>query len=172
MPGRTGWQVLDSMRKKGSRTPVLFLTAADAVEDRVRGLNLGADDYLVKPFAFDELVARVRAVIRRQHGQAASLIVVGDLQVDPAAKTVTRGGRTILLSAREFSLLEYLMLRAGQVVSRSEIWDHLYDQNDQSVSNVVDVYIGYLRAKIDRDNEVKLIHTRRGMGYVLGESPA
>ena len=138
----------------------------------MRGLNLGADDYLVKPFAFDELVARVRAVIRRKHGQASAPIVVGDLEVDTVAKTVTRAGRPILLSAREFSLLEYLALRGGQVVSRSEMWDHVYDQNDQNVSNVVDVYIGYLRTKIDREHDVKLIHTRRGLGYVLGESPA
>jgi DNA-binding response OmpR family regulator len=169
MPGKTGWQILESVRQRGSRTPVLFLTAADAVSDRVRGLNGGADDYVVKPFAFDELVARVRAVIRRGHGKAAGTIVVGDLEIDTAAKTVRRAGRSISLSAREFCLLEYLALRSGEVVSRTDIWQHLYDESDENVSNVVDVYIGYLRNKIDRDHEVKLIHTRRGMGYMVGE---
>ncbi len=168
MPGKTGLQILETMRKKGLKTPVLFLTAADGVDDRVKGLNLGADDYLVKPFAFDELVARVRAVVRRGHGNATGPTVVHDLIIDSAAKTVSRAGRSITLSAREFALLEYLALRQGQVVSRTDIWDHIYDQNDETVSNVVDVYIGYLRNKIDRDQETKLIHTRRGMGYMLG----
>ncbi|MDB5290659.1 MAG: yedW [Phycisphaerales bacterium] len=168
LPGKTGWQILESVRNEGSKTPVLFLTARDAVEDRVRGLNLGADDYVVKPFAFEELLARVRAVIRRGHGRAAAPIIVGDLEIDTAAKSVRRAGNPISLSAREYTLLEYLALRCGEVVSRTEIWEHLYDQNDESVSNVVDVYIGYLRSKIDRDHETKLIHTRRGMGYVLG----
>jgi DNA-binding response OmpR family regulator len=168
LPGKTGWQILESIRNEGSKTPVLFLTARDAVEDRVRGLNLGADDYVVKPFAFEELLARVRAVIRRGHGRAAAPIIVGDLEIDTAAKSVRRAGNPISLSAREYTLLEYLALRCGEVVSRTEIWEHLYDQNDESVSNVVDVYIGYLRSKIDRDHETKLIHTRRGMGYVLG----
>jgi DNA-binding response OmpR family regulator len=169
MPGKTGLAVLEGMRKRGSRTPVLFLTAADAIDDRVRGLNLGADDYIVKPFAFDELVARVRAVIRRGHGQVTGPTVIADLEIDTAAKSVRRAGKAITLSAREFALLEYLALRVGQVVSRTDIWDHIYDQNDETVSNVVDVYIGYLRNKIDRDHEMKLIHTRRGMGYMLGE---
>ncbi|HWE92664.1 MAG TPA: response regulator transcription factor [Tepidisphaeraceae bacterium] len=168
LPGKTGWQILEAVRKDGAKTPVLFLTAKDAVEDRVRGLNLGADDYVVKPFAFEELLARVRAVIRRGHGRAGAPIVVGDLEIDAAAKTVRRAGKPITLSAREYTLLEYLALRCGEVVTRTEIWEHLYDQNDESVSNVVDVYIGYLRSKIDRDHETKLIHTRRGMGYVLG----
>ena len=168
LPGKTGWQVLEQMRQSGSRTAVLILTAMDGVEDRVRGLNLGADDYLVKPFQFEELLARIRAIIRRNHGWAAPPIVVGDLQIDTAAKTIRRAGRDIPLSAREYALLEYLALRAGEVVSRTEIWDHLYDQNDESVSNVVDVYIGYLRSKIDKNHPIKLIHTRRGMGYMLG----
>src|SRR6185437_8969079 len=128
---------------------------------------LGADDYLVKPFDWKELVARVRAIIRRRHDQPAQTVKVADLEIDLASKTVHRAGNPIILSAREYALLEYLALRVGQVVSRSEIWEHLYDQNDESVSNVVDVYIGYLRSKIDRDHNPKLIHTRRGMGYVL-----
>ena len=167
LPGKSGLQILEAMRKNSLTTPVLFLTARDTVEDRVRGLNLGADDYLVKPFAFEELLARVRALVRRGHGRAAAPMVIGDLEVDLNAKTVRRAGHAVSLSAREFSLLEYLALRAGQVVSRTEIWEHLYDQNDENVSNVVDVYIGYLRNKIDRDHPVKLIHTRRGMGYML-----
>lgn len=169
LPSKTGWEVLAGLREKNRAAPVLFLTAKDAVEDRVRGLNLGADDYLVKPFAFEELLARIRTIIRRGHGHAAAPITIGDLQIDTAAKTVHRAGREIPLSAREFSLLEYLALRTGQVVTRSDIWDHLYDQNDDTSSNVVDVYIGYLRNKIDRDHPQKLIHTRRGLGYMLGQ---
>jgi DNA-binding response OmpR family regulator len=171
MPGKTGWQVVETLRRNGSMTPVLFLTAKDTVEDRVKGLNLGADDYLVKPFAFDELLARVRAIIRRGHNRASKAIKIADLEIDTAAKNVSRAGQSITLSAREYALLEYLALRGGEVVSRSEIWEHLYDQNDETVSNVVDVYIGYLRGKIDRDHDLKLIHTRRGMGYVLSENP-
>jgi DNA-binding response OmpR family regulator len=128
---------------------------------------MGADDYLVKPFAFEELVARVRAVIRRGHSQPSSTIVIGDLEIDTARKSVRRAGRDIELSAREFSLLEYLAHRHGKVVSRAEIWEHLYDEHDEISSNVVDVYIGYLRNKIDRDFPTRLIQTRRGLGYVL-----
>ena len=149
LPGKTGLQILESVRRQGSKTPVIFLTARDGIEDRVRGLDMGADDYMLKPFVFDELLARVRALIRRRHGHAMAPIIVGDLVIDTSAKTVVRGRQPILLSAREFALLEYLALRAGQVVSRTEIWDHLYDQNDESMSNVVDVYIGYLRGKIE-----------------------
>jgi DNA-binding response OmpR family regulator len=167
LPSKNGWTILETLRREGNKTPVLFLTAKDAIEDRVKGLNLGADDYLVKPFDWKELVARVRAIIRRRHDQPAQTVKVADLEIDLASKTVHRAGNSINLSAREYALLEYLALRVGQVVSRSEIWEHLYDQNDESVSNVVDVYIGYLRSKIDRDHNPKLIHTRRGMGYVL-----
>lgn len=167
LPSKNGWAILETLRREGNKTPVLFLTAKDAIEDRVKGLNLGADDYLVKPFDWKELVARVRAIIRRRHDQPAQTVKVADLEIDLASKTVHRAGNSIVLSAREYALLEYLALRVGQVVSRSEIWEHLYDQNDESVSNVVDVYIGYLRSKIDRDHNPKLIHTRRGMGYVL-----
>ena len=167
LPSREGWSILQQLRRTGSQTPVLMLTARDAIEDRVKGLNLGADDYLVKPFAWDELLARVRALVRRGHGQKSPLVVVADLQIDTASKTVQRAGKPIALSAREYALLEYLAHREGKVVSRNEIWDHLYDQTDETTSNVVDVYIGYLRQKIDRDFERKLIHTRRGLGYVL-----
>lgn len=167
LPGRDGWAILSGLRRSGKNTPVLCLTARDGVEDRVRGLDLGADDYLVKPFAFEELNARVRAMVRRGHGQRTSTIVCGDLEVDIALRVARRGSKTIHFSAREFALLEYLAHRKEQVVSRTEIWEHLYDEHDEATSNVVDVYVGYLRAKIDRDFPNKLIHTRRGQGYML-----
>jgi DNA-binding response OmpR family regulator len=168
MPGMSGWEVLKLIRRDKPSLPVLCLTARDSEDDRVKGLDLGADDYIVKPFSWREFHARVRAVMRRGHGKSSSTISVADLEIDLASKSARRGGQDIPLSAREFSLLEYLAHRQGQVVSRSDIWDHLYDQHDEAVSNVVDVYIGYLRAKIDRGFEPKLIHTRRGQGYVLG----
>ncbi len=168
LPGKDGWTILKELRLRGHKTPVLCVTARDGVDDRVKGLDLGADDYLVKPFAWDELVARVRAMIRRGHGQKSAIIRVADLEIDSARKLVRRGGRAIELSAREFALLEYLAHRHGQVVSRTDIWEHLYDQHDEASSNVVDVYIGYLRAKLDKEFATKLIHTRRGQGYVLG----
>ena len=167
LPGKDGWTIIKSLRQCGIATPVLCLTARDAIEDRVRGLDVGADDYLLKPFAWEELLARVRAMVRRGHGQCSSSIFVGDLVVDTASKSARRAGKVIDLRAREYALLEYLAHRQGAVVSRSDIWDHLYDQHDEATSNVVDVYIGYLRNKIDRDQPVKLIHTRRGQGYVL-----
>jgi DNA-binding response OmpR family regulator len=169
LPGKDGFAILKLLRAQGNATPVLCLTARDAIGDRVTGLNLGADDYLVKPFAFDELLARVRAMVRRGHGHKSSVLRVADLEVDLARKLARRGGRAIELSAREFALLEYLAHRKGHVVTRTDIWEHLYDQHDEATSNVVDVYIGYLRNKIDKDFPVKLIHTRRGQGYVLGE---
>jgi two-component system copper resistance phosphate regulon response regulator CusR len=163
-----GWSVLKMIRRNKLNLPVLCLTARDAVEDRVKGLDLGADDYLLKPFSWEEFLARVRAMVRRGHGQASSVLQIADLEIDSAKKSVVRGGKSIALSAREFSLLEYLAHRQGQVVSRTDIWEHLYDQHDETISNVVDVYIGYLRSKVDKGFEVKLIHTRRGQGYVLG----
>ena len=171
LPGKDGFAILKALRQRGATTPVVFLTARDAVDDRVRGLDMGADDYVVKPFEWAELLARVRAAMRRSQGHAAALITVGDLEIDTAAKTVRRAGRSIELSAREYSLLEYLAHREGQVVSRADIWDQLYGQEDATTSNVVDVYIGYLRQKIDRDHALKLIHTRRGLGYVLTANP-
>jgi DNA-binding response OmpR family regulator len=167
LPRLEGWDVLKGMRTAGIATPVLLLTARDGVADRVKGLDLGADDYLVKPFAWEELVARVRALIRRSHGKDSTVLEVGDLQLDTAARTVRRAGREITLTAKEFALLEYLAMRAGAVVSRTEIWEHIYDQDDDAVSNVVDVYIGYLRNKIDKPFGSRLIHTRRGQGYML-----
>ena len=169
LPGKDGWTILKTLRQRGLTVPVLCLTARDGVDDRVKGLDLGADDYLVKPFAWDELIARVRAMIRRGHGHKSSVIRVGELEIDTARKLARRGAKSIELSAREFALLEYLAHRKGQVVSRTDIWEHLYDQHDEAASNVVDVYIGYLRNKIDKDFPAKLIQTRRGQGYVLGE---
>ncbi|HWP41200.1 MAG TPA: response regulator [Tepidisphaeraceae bacterium] len=172
LPGKDGWAILRDIRRRGIHTPVLCLTARDAVEDRVRGLDQGADDYLVKPFAWEELVARVRRLVHRRHGLSRATICVGDLELDTAARTVRRAGRLINLTAKEYQLLHYLAVRADQVVPRSDIWEHLYDQDDQSTSNAVDVYIAQLRKKIDRDFEPKLIHTRRGMGYMLSATAA
>ena len=171
LPGKDGFAILKALRQRGSTTPVVFLTARDGVDDRVRGLDMGADDYVVKPFEWAELLARVRAAVRRSHGHTSATISVGDLEIDTAAKTVRRAGKSVELSAREYSLLEYLAHREGQVVSRADIWEQLYGQEDATTSNVVDVYIGYLRQKIDRDHPVKLIHTRRGLGYVLTAEP-
>jgi DNA-binding response OmpR family regulator len=166
-----GWTILSTLRSNGVATPVICLTAQDGVEDRVRGLNCGADDYLTKPFAFEELVARVRALVRRSHAQTSSVIAVGDLEIDLARKVARRGSKTIELSAREFALLQYLAHRRDQVVSRTDIWEHIYDQHDEVSSNVVDVYIGYLRNKIDKEFPTKLIQTRRGQGYMLSAQP-
>jgi DNA-binding response OmpR family regulator len=171
MPGKDGWSVLRALRQRQSATPVIFLTARDAVDDRVRGLDMGADDYVVKPFNWAELLARVRAAIRRPHGHKAATIAIADLEIDTVGKTVRRAGTPVELTAREYALLEYLAHREGQVVPRSDIWEHLYGHDDPTSSNVVDVYIGYLRGKIDRDHPVKLIHTRRGLGYVLTANP-
>ena len=168
LPGRDGFAIIQSLRRRDVQTPILCLTARDAVIDRVKGLDLGADDYLVKPFNWEELSARVRSMVRRGHGKKSPVITVGDLEIDTARKCARRGGNNIELSAREYALLEYLAHRQGQVVSRSEIWEHLYDQHDENTSNVVDVYIGYLRNKIDKDYPTRLIHTRRGQGYLLG----
>jgi DNA-binding response OmpR family regulator len=168
MPGRDGFSIIQTLRRRDVKTPILCLTAKDAIADRVKGLDLGADDYLVKPFNWEELLARVRSMVRRGHGQKSTNLVVGDLEIDTAKKSAKRAGRPIELSAREYALLEYLAHRQGQVVTRSDIWEHLYDQHDETTSNVVDVYIGYLRNKIDKDFPTKLIHTRRGQGYLLG----
>jgi two-component system copper resistance phosphate regulon response regulator CusR len=171
LPGKSGLDVLAEMRQRGDRSPVLCLTAMDALKDRVHALDLGADDYLVKPFEWDELLARVRALLRRVHGVASAVVRVADLEVDTRSKTVRRADRVIPLTAREYLMLEYLAMRAGQVVSRSEMWEHLYDMHDTTTSNVVDVYVGYLRNKVDKPFGAKLIHTRRGLGYMLAEEP-
>jgi len=167
LPGKEGLTLLREMRQRGDQTPVMCVTARDALDDRVTGLDLGADDYLVKPFAWDELLARLRALIRRERGHPRAKVTVGDLEIDLVSRSVIRGGKQIHLTAREFMLLQYLATREGQVVSRSEISRHLYGQDDEASSNVVDVYIGYLRNKIDKPYDTKLIHTRRGAGYQM-----
>jgi DNA-binding response OmpR family regulator len=168
LPKLDGLTLLRRLRANGSRVAVLLLTAKDTVEDRVSGLDLGADDYLVKPFAFAELLARVRALVRRRYDVTTSLITIDDLEIDTATRLVKRADAQIPLSAREYALLEYLALRAGELVTRTDIWEHLYDFQSDATSNVVDVYIGYLRKKLGLP---LLIHTRRGQGYVLGGQP-
>jgi DNA-binding response OmpR family regulator len=169
VPKLDGLTILRRLRSTGSNIGVLIVTARDQIHDRVDGLDLGADDYLVKPFAFDELLARLRAVIRRRYRTVTNLVRVADLEIDGGARTAKRAGRTVPLSAREFALLEYLALRMGQVVTRTEIWEHVYDFAGEPSSNVVDVYVGYLRRKLgDGENgAVRLIHTHRGLGYAL-----
>ncbi|HEY7089914.1 MAG TPA: response regulator transcription factor [Tepidisphaeraceae bacterium] len=167
LPRVDGLTLLKKMRQEGKDTHVLLLTARDTVHDRVVGLRAGADDYLVKPFAFDELVARVEALARRQHGTKHPMIRVGTLEIDLAAKTVTRGGVKIVLPPREYSLLEFLALRRGQVVSRTEIESHIYDMGADLMSNVVDSAVCALRRRIDAPEGPSFIQTRRGMGYVL-----
>ena len=167
LPKVDGLSILKELRHSGCRTPVLLLTAKDTVADRVTGLDLGADDYLVKPFALDELVARVRALLRRKYDAADPIIRVRDLEVNTVSRIVRRAGERIDLTAREYALLEFLAHRAGEIVSRSEIWEHVYDFRSTVESNVVDVYIGYLRKKIERPGLPRLIYTRRGQGYVL-----
>jgi len=167
LPGVDGFTLLPRLRSSKINVPVLCLTAKDTVEDRVRGLDLGADDYLVKPFEWNELLARCRALVRRGHDLRNPEIVVGDLRIDTVKKSVTRGDKVIKLSSREYALLTYLAHRIGQVVSRADIWEHLYDSSDEVASNVVDVYIAYLRNKVDKGFEKRLIHTRHGQGYLL-----
>ena len=162
MPKLTGWQVLEALRKT-HKTPVLILTARDGVNDRVRGLDGGADDYLGKPFHLVELKARLRAIIRRSVGLASSEILIGELTVDTKAKTVRCGETPILLTPREFSLLELLALHRGKIVSRTQIYEHLFDENEDSLSNLVDVHVSNLRRKLGKD----FITTRRGQGYIL-----
>lgn len=172
MPKADGFQVLTALRSSRKETPVLFLTARDAIEDRVRGLDSGACDYLVKPFSLEELAARVRAALRTAHGKSTNILTVGNLMLDSGTKSVTRGGRSIELSAKEYALLEYLMLNQGIVLSREKIENHIWNFDYEGGTNVVDVYISYLRKKIDEGQEVRLIHTVRGRGYVLREGNA
>lgn len=169
MPKADGFAVLRALRSKGKSTPVLFLTARDSVQDRVAGLDSGANDYLVKPFSVEELLARIRAMTRTAFGVSDSLLSVGDLTMDTAAKVVKRGGKEIPLSAKEYALLEYLMHNRGIVLSREKIENHIWNFDYEGGTNVVDVYIRYLRKKIDEGYDKKLIHTVRGRGYVLRE---
>lgn len=169
IPKIPGVQVLASMRKAGRDTPVLILTARDAPQEKVAGLNAGADDYMTKPFTFAELIARLRALIRRSKRVATAVIRIGDLEIDTAARRVSRGGKTIELRAKEFALLELLALHRGKVVTRTEIYDHIYAQDDDTMSNAVDVHVCRLRQEIDRAGKASLIRTVRGQGYVLEE---
>lgn len=170
LPKIDGLEVLRRVRQRDRKVCVLILTAMDASDDRVRGLDLGADDYLIKPFVFAELVARVRALVRRRYEARSPVVRVGDLEVDTTARTVKRAGRPVELSAREYTLLEFLAVRAGQVVSRTDIWEHVYDGDSTPESNVVDVFIRHLRKKLDGPGLAPLIHTRRGLGYVLADA--
>lgn len=170
MPKADGYAVLRSLRDAGKTTPVLFLTARDAVADRVKGLDCGANDYLVKPFSFKELSARLRAMLRTSFGVAGNVLSMADLTLDCASHLVTRGGKEISLSAKEYALLEYLMYNRGIVLSREKIENHIWAFDYEGGTNVVDVYISYLRKKIDDGYDVKLIHTVRGKGYVLREA--
>jgi two-component system, OmpR family, copper resistance phosphate regulon response regulator CusR len=167
LPGLDGRAVLQAIRRAGKEIPVLFLTARDSVEDRVAGLEMGADDYLVKPFAFSELLARVRTLLRRGKTQVPDTLRAGDLELDLLKRRVHRGGRRIDLTAKEFALLELLLRRQGEVLPRSLIASQVWDMNFDSDTNVVDVAVRRLRAKVDDDFEPKLIQTVRGMGYVL-----
>ncbi len=169
MPKIDGFSLLRKTRNEGNYLPVLFLTARDSIEDRVEGLDIGADDYLVKPFAFEELLARIRVLIRKNSVSNSNIITVADLTVDISSRKVARGGKDILLSAKEYELLQYLAVNNGIVLSREKIEDHIWNYDYEGGTNVVDVYIRYLRKKIDEGYDKKLIHTVRGMGYVLRE---
>jgi two-component system copper resistance phosphate regulon response regulator CusR len=168
IPAPDGFAVCRELRKSGQRMPILMLTARDAVEDRIAGLDHGADDYLTKPFEFRELLARLRALLRRSGELRPEKIAVADLVLDTGAQTARRGGRPIVLTAKEYALLEYLARNAGRVVRRAEIAEHVWDESFDPFSNLIEVYINRLRRKVDEDSTKALLHTRRGVGYVLG----
>jgi two-component system OmpR family response regulator len=162
LPAIDGWELLRQLRRT-KKTPVLIVTARDAVSDRVRGLDAGADDYLVKPFVLSELLARVRALIRRAAGQALPVIEIGDVVVDTATKTIRRGGEPVPLTAREYALVELLAVHRGKLISRTTIYDHIFGEDDMSLSNLVDVHVSHIRKKLGKD----FIATRRGQGYIV-----
>ena len=172
LPKIDGLTLLSNIRKKAITTPVILLTARDAILDKIKGLDTGADDYLTKPFVFDELLARIRTLIRRQSAVKESVIRIDDLEINTATREVTRGGTPVTLSAREYALLEYLAYNKDNVVSRTDIVEHIYNEESDMDSNVVDVYINYLRNKLDKDRDHKLIHTVRGAGYMLKSGQA
>jgi DNA-binding response OmpR family regulator len=167
LPKKDGLTILKGWRRMGLKTHVLVLTARDSTDDKVQGLDLGADDYLTKPFQLEELLARLRALIRRSHQVKDPVMRIYDMEIDTGARTVKRGGQPIHLTPREYALLQLLAFHRGKVVTRSMIWEHLYDEYDENTSNVVDVYIRYLRTKIDKDFQPPLIMTRWGEGYML-----
>lgn len=167
LPGIDGLELLRRVREGEHHPAVLIVSARDTVQDRVRGLDVGADDYLVKPFALPELLARARSLVRRRHGRPKPTLTVGPLTLDTATRSATCAGRTLLLTPREYALVEYLMHRAGQLVSRTELWEHVYAFHDDASSNVVDHFIAKLRKKLGEAGAPALIHTRRGQGYVM-----
>lgn len=169
LPGMNGLSVLSELRRAKVHTPVLLLTVRANIEDKVLGLDSGADDYLTKPFAFDELVARIRALLRRQAGAGQSMLQFSDLVLDPVHRAVSRGGRKIDLTAKEYALLDYFMRNPGRILTRTSISEHVWDYGFDSATNIIDVYVNYLRRKIDAEGSKKLIHTVRGVGYVLKE---
>ncbi len=167
LPGKDGLEICRELRQKKIKTLVLMLTARDTVNDRVQGLNTGADDYLVKPFAFEELLARIRAMLRRGEPMTSLKLEVGDLVMEPVTHRVTRGGKEISLTSKEYAFLEYLMHHPGEVLTRTMLSEHVWDNDFDTFTNVIDVYINYLRNKIDRDFDKKLINTVRGVGYMI-----
>lgn len=167
MPKLDGLEVVKRLREKGNLTPILFLTARDTVADRVKGLDMGANDYLVKPFSFDELTARIRAITRTAAGNPTNVYSLADLTLDTETHLVKRAGREIQLTAKEYTLLEYLLRNKSKILSRHKIEDHVWNYDYEGGTNVVDVYITYLRKKLDEDHNVKLIHTVRGIGYCM-----
>jgi len=169
LPTMDGFTVLKELRAQNIRVPVLMLTARGGMGDKVKGLDTGADDYLVKPFEFPELVSRLKAVIRRNKGEASSLVSIGDLIIDINSRTVKRADKEIRLSSREYRILVYLCLNRGRVISREQITEYIYDPDHESDSNIIDVYISYLRNKVDKGHAEKLIHTIRGEGYIIRE---
>jgi two-component system copper resistance phosphate regulon response regulator CusR len=171
LPGRNGWSILTELRREGKRTPVLFLTARDAVHDRVKGLELGADDYLVKPFAFSELLARLRSILRRSGAHLPETLVIADLEIDLLRRKAARGGQRLDLTPKEFALVSLLARRQGEVLSRALIAEQVWDMRLDSDTNVVDVHVRRLRSKVDDPFAKKLIHTVRGVGYVLEDRP-
>ncbi len=167
LPVMDGLTVLNALRSKRCEVPVLLITARGEIESRIRGLNFGADDYIVKPFDFHELLARLKSVIRRSKGKPSPLVAIDDLSLDTNSRSVSRGGREIRLSATEYNLLEYLALNSGRVISRTELTEHIYDTDFDRDSNVIDVYVNHLRNKLDKGFDRQLIHTVRGAGYIL-----
>jgi DNA-binding response OmpR family regulator len=167
IPGRDGFEVCRNLRAAGSAVPIIMLTARDTVNDRITGLDSGADDYMTKPFAVTELLARLRALLRRGHVVRPATISIADLVLDTRAQRATRNGRSLALTTKEYALLEYLAREQGRVVGRAEIAEHVWDENFDPITNLIDVYINRLRRKVDNDFSVKLIHTRRGAGYML-----